>query len=255
MRRTIRIPLLAAALLSACGAPAPRPSVNPGVVPAPRIPAGAAASIVAIDAGRSQLTIRVYRAGPLARLGHNHVIVARNLAGQVSVGDDFSAATLVLSIPVADLLVDDSSARASAGADFAETVAEDARVGTRRNMLGAAVLDAERFPSITVASVGVRPADHSSHPSTNLPPQFSATLSVDVAGHRSIVEAPLTLEAVDGALIASGSAVLRQSEMGLAPFSILLGALQVQDEFSVEYRLVAAMPERNAAHGADVGRP
>jgi hypothetical protein len=33
---------------------------------------------------------------------------------------------------------------------------------------------------------------------------------------------------------------LRQSALGLKPFSIMLGALQVQDEFTVKFTLVAA---------------
>jgi hypothetical protein len=32
---------------------------------------------------------------------------------------------------------------------------------------------------------------------------------------------------------------LRQSELGLKPFSIMLGALQVQDQMVVKFRIVA----------------
>jgi hypothetical protein len=38
---------------------------------------------------------------------------------------------------------------------------------------------------------------------------------------------------------ASGSVALRQTALGLVPFSVMLGALQVQDELTVKFRLVA----------------
>jgi len=45
--------------------------------------------------------------------------------------------------------------------------------------------------------------------------------------------------AADGALEASGEFPLRQSELGLTPFSGLLGALQVQDEMRISFRIMA----------------
>ena len=40
-------------------------------------------------------------------------------------------------------------------------------------------------------------------------------------------------------LVLEGSSPLRQSELGLTPFSAMMGALQVQDEMQVSYRIVA----------------
>jgi len=231
MTRATPTLLLAAGVLSACGAPGPRLSVKSAAAPA----LGTSAATHGLDSERSGLSIRVYRAGPLARLGHNHVILARHLEGRVSIGENPAVLTLEMSIPVADLVVDDSAARSAAGADFAESVDDDARTGTRRNMLGPALLDAGRFPSIAVTALSVGPAVRTGGP-------MSATLTIDVAGHRSTVETSFTLQSMDGALVASGTAVLRQSGMGLAPFSIMLGALQVQDDIRVDYRLVAPMP-------------
>jgi len=42
-----------------------------------------------------------------------------------------------------------------------------------------------------------------------------------------------------GTITVSGETPLRQSDIGLTPFSALLGALQVQDEMRVRFRLVA----------------
>jgi hypothetical protein len=50
----------------------------------------------------------------------------------------------------------------------------------------------------------------------------------------------------DGSLEAAGEFPLRQSELGLMPFSAMLGALQVQDEMRVSFHIVAraAVPQR-----------
>ena len=40
-------------------------------------------------------------------------------------------------------------------------------------------------------------------------------------------------------LIVSGDTVLKQSELGLKPFSAMLGALQVQDEMHISFRIHA----------------
>jgi hypothetical protein len=165
----------------------------------------------------------------MARFGHNHVMVHRAVGGWVDAADTASAASFALRVPVADFIVDDVEARAEEGPDFSEEIQEDARSGTRHNMLSAALLDAERFPAITLTSVAV----------TQTPGKRVATLAVEVAGNESTLVVPFTLETSDGRLTASGTVVLRQSEMGLTPFSVMLGALQVQDEVTVKFKLVA----------------
>jgi len=74
-------------LLGGCGAPKLRQS-------APPTPTSAAASRGAppgrtyrVDENQSELRVLVYRAGALARFGHNHVIVNRAVRGSVNVTD------------------------------------------------------------------------------------------------------------------------------------------------------------------------
>jgi polyisoprenoid-binding protein YceI len=98
-------------------------------------------------------------------------------------------------------------------------------------MLSAALLDADRYPIITLTSIAVAQAE--------APGQLAATLAVEVAGHESTLVVPFTLETSAGRVSAFGTVALRQSELGLTPFSVMLGALQVQDEFTVKFKLVA----------------
>ncbi len=98
----------------------------------------------------------VYRAGPLARMGHNHVMVNRSLRGEVDLPRDVTAASFHLIVPADAFMVDDTDARREEGPDFAGDVPDDAKAGTLRNMLSPAVLDAAEFPEITVQSLAVQ---------------------------------------------------------------------------------------------------
>jgi hypothetical protein len=226
--------------LAACGAPKTRqsPVMGEGVERA-RPPAGTAA--YSIDSAQSELRLLVYRAGPMARLGHNHVILNRAIGGWVDAAARPESASFALYVPVADFVVDDARARSEEGQDFSAEVPEDAKSGTRRNMLSAALLDAERFPVITLTSVGIAQA-----PEGN----WVATLSIGVAGHESTLAVPFALEISSDRISAAGSAVVRQSELGLTPFSVMLGALQVQDDITVRFRFVAAAGStQTGSHG------
>jgi hypothetical protein len=66
----------------------------------------------------SQLDVRVYRDGPMQKLGHNHVITTAALTGTIQMREPVAASSFELSLPLESLVVDDDAARARAGADF-----------------------------------------------------------------------------------------------------------------------------------------
>jgi hypothetical protein len=139
-----------------------------------------------------------------------------------------------LNVPVAAFVVDDAQARGEEGPDFDGGVPEDAKAGTLRNMLSAAVLDAVGFPSITVDSVAVSGATDASGAGT-----LVATVAISVAGHESQMDMPFTLRIDSRQLSADGSLELRQSSLGLTPYSLMFGALQVQDAITIKFRIIA----------------
>jgi hypothetical protein len=181
----------------------------------------------------------------MARFGHNHVILNRAIGGWVDAAARPESASFSLYVPVADFVVDDARARSEEGQDFSAEVPEEAKSGTRHNMLGTALLDAERFPVITLTSAGIKRAPEAPE-SGNL----VATLTVGVAGHESTLVVPFVVEISSGRISAAGSVVLRQSELGLTPLSVMLGALQVQDEITVKFRFVAAAAVPNTPAGS-----
>src|SRR5205807_981076 len=89
--------------------------------------------------------------------GHNHVIASHSLSGTVYVPGDLMRASFEIHVPVAELSVDEVALREREGsADFPPEVPEAARQGTRRNMLGAALLDGERHHEIVLGALQVQ---------------------------------------------------------------------------------------------------
>jgi hypothetical protein len=225
-----------ALLLAACGGLKPRhaPPSPEESVSRPGLPPG---RTYRVDEKQSELRVLVYRAGPLARFGHNHVIVNHAIHGTVSLADAAGESAFRLNVPLAGFVVDDTEARREEGADFDGDIPDDAKSGTLHNMLSAALLDADKFPMITVNSVAVAAArDRSSEGAS------TATVAISVAGHESTVDVPFTLRVDSRRVSATGSLVLRQSVLGLTPYSLMLGALQVQDAITIKFNIVA-LPE------------
>jgi len=219
-----------ALLLVACGVPRPRPGPQPPSAPAVAPNAPPAQRNYLIDADRSELRILVYRAGPLARFGHNHVLVNRAIRGTVMAGAAGSA-VFSLQIPVAAFAVDDSQARREEGADFEGDIPEDAKAGTVHNMLSAALLDADKNPLISISGV-IGPIAAPDAPVT-------VSAAISVAGHESKIAVPVTLQRDPAGVAASGILELRQTALGLTPYSLMLGALQVQDAMTLKFHIIA----------------
>jgi len=189
----------------------------------------------------SLLTIRVYRAGALASAGHNHLIALHALTGTVYVPRDVLRSSFELTVDEAALRAQEHSP------DFPPQVPDTAREGTRRNMLGDALLDAERSPQIVLRAVRLEAAGEAapaggSGAGGDAGGEARAVLArvqTTVRGQLRSISVPVRYQFAAGALIASGDAALRQSDIGLTPFSALMGALQVQDEMRVRFRIVA----------------
>jgi polyisoprenoid-binding protein YceI len=209
--------------------PPPAPAVaDAPVVRAP--PEGA--QVLAVDAGSSVITLRVYRAGRLAQLGHNHVITSGTESGYVWSNSELAGSGFEVRIPVAALVIDDAAARAEAGPEFPGELSEAAREGTRRNMLRPEVLDGERHPEIVVRA-------ESLHGTWERP---VVAARVTIKDQVRTIEVPLTVLREPGAIEASGTLRIRQSDFGITPFSVGGGALQVADEIDVSFTIRAAKP-------------
>jgi polyisoprenoid-binding protein YceI len=215
----------------------PKPSPVPYEFAEP-LPADARRFEVAPD--RSLITILVYRAGALASAGHNHVVASHEVRGAIAFTPDVSRSQFTLRMPVDTLTVDEPELRREAGAEFAAAIPPSAQDATRRNLLGAAVLDAERFPEVLVQAVGIEPAAGGA----------LATVRITLRGETRAISVPCRYEQKGEELLADGEFRLLQSAFGITPFTTLLGAMRVQDEITVRFRILARASARQALQGA-----
>jgi len=206
-------------------APAPAPSVE---VPVAR--EGRAFQLVPEE---SLLTILVFRGGALAKAGHNHVIAARTMRGTAWVPESTSAASFEVHVPVADFTIDEPELRALEGPDFSAAVPDSAREGTKKNMLSENMLDGARFPEIVLSSQHIEVASDGS---------MQAQIGVTVRGQTHAVMTPLRYELKGNEVRAQGELRLKQTDLGLTPFSLLAGALRVEDEMTVKFSVLARAP-------------
>ena len=220
--------VIVALLLSvaACAARHPRP-LAPQLHPLLSLQSLPAPGEYPIDSSGSELRLLVYRAGPLGNLGHNHVMVNRAVSGRVQIGAGVSASSFSLSMRAAGFVVDEAQSRQEEGGDFPGDIPDDAKAGTRRNMLGSAVLNAAEFPDISVKSTLL----------TGTLNELNADLEISAAGHTSRISVPLTLQGDAHHFIAAGSMELRQTALGLTPYSLMRGALQVQDAMQLKFKI------------------
>lgn len=196
--------------------------------------AGAAAQLgpagtYTVDAAGSDVHWLVYRSGALARFGHNHVISVGGMSGTVDVAEQWSESSFELEVPLAELVVDDPGQRAGEGEDFSSEPSADDVAGTRRNMLGEDLLDAETYPVLRVTGRGP----------TGTPADGEIELTIELAGNTTTVTAPVSVERAGGRLTATGGFQLTHEQLGLDPFSALGGALRVAQEIDFTYRINA----------------
>ena len=220
---------LPALMLAACaGGIPPKVGVMPPDAEAMVAPDPAAGPVYRIDPNAGSARILVFRGGTAARLGHNHVLAIADMKGFVQVPQGKpEEGRFALSFRLDGLRVDPAALRQELGANWASEVSADAAAGTQANMLRS--LEADRFPEVRVRSLRLAGAA----------PKLAAEVEVELHGQRHAMWLPLDVEVSEGQVKAAGALVIRQSDFGVQPFTVLGGLLSVQDELVVEFDLRA----------------
>lgn len=185
-----------------------------------------AESVFEVDRSNSEATILVRREGALARLGHDHAIVARPLEGYVLIAGDSGQSRADLRVYAVDLQVDPPQARQALGLDT-QPSPEDIQ-GTRKNMLSK-VLDAGNWPEIRIALRGLEPAGENS----------VLQSSISIRGVTRSQSIPVQIQQSADGLESRGRLTIRQTDFGIEPLSALGGGLRVGDEVQVEFLVLA----------------
>ncbi|MCZ8235665.1 MAG: YceI family protein [Inhella sp.] len=231
-RRALLTALPGLLALGACGTVVPPPraegapaslldALAAGNAPnAPNAPNGG--RLWRLDAGASRLRIVAFRGGTAARLGHHHLLEAGDAEGALWLPEQgLTGAQGELRTRLDALVLDDPRWRAEAGGEFNEKPLDaDAIAATKRNLLSPQGLNAAAHPEVRLQLVQL----------TGAAPWWAATVAMTLAGRTQTYRVALAVAQGAQQLRLQGRLVLRHSEHGLAPFSILGGLLAVQDE-------------------------
>lgn len=229
-RTALRLLAVAGVVLLPAGCAPPPAAPSEQARPPAFDPAGfSEGRIYEVIPGESRLIITVYRAGPMADMGHNHVISTTDIRGAVYRHDKPERSGVALKVPVKSLEVDNAELRRADPQTFDSEPGEKDIEGTRRNMLGDELLNADQYPHIRIRSVSI----------SGDGPGYEAVLRFTVRDHQYDARLPVQLETTDERIRVSGTAGIRQSDLGLEPFSVMMGSLRVRDEMDIEFEIVA----------------
>ena len=188
--------------------------------------------VFVLDPAQSAVRIYAFRGGKAAQYGHNHVLSAPAFDGFFYLASGGALESQFdLAFRLDQLVVDLPEHRAATGGSFASSVSASATESTRDNMLGEFGLQAAQYPWVRIRSLQI--AGES--------PKFAALVAVELHGQTREIWVPLQVSGLPDQLRVQGATVLRQTDFGVKPFSVLGGLLSVQDPLVVEFNLVGAL--------------
>ena len=182
--------------------------------------------VYAINTDESEVMIYVYRGGVLSKMGHDHVVISRDVHGFALLSEEADKAKADLYVPLKTLIVDEPSVRVQAG--FGSNLSESAISGTRHNMLEK-VLEAESYPYVFIHT----------EVDGGIYKQQIVRVDMTLHGVTRTLTVPVEIERSKKKLAIHGKMLLRQSDFGIEPFSVFGGALRVKDEVVLSFRLQA----------------
>ena len=187
--------------------------------------------VYTLDPKTSAVRIYVFRGGLATKLGHNHVLSAPQFDGFVYLPPGLeSDARFDLSFRLDQLEIDNTEYRSGLGKAFSTVLNQAAIDGTRDHMLGEDNMQADRFPTIRIHSLQI----------TGESPRLAAKVQVEMHGQTREMWIPLSSDVRPDHLTVSGSFVLRQTDFGAQPYSVLGGLLAVQDEVVIDFKLAGS---------------
>lgn len=176
-----------------------------------------------IDGARSKVEINVYKEGVFKAFGHDHVIAARELSGQVQFDPEkIDQSTVRLKIPTKSIRVVDPGE------------SEKDRHEVQATMEGEKVLDVAKFPEITFSSSRVSAAKKT-------PSGWDLTLSgtLKLHGVEKPVSFPLRIHADANGLRGEGEVSVLQTDYGITPVKVGGGSVRVKDKLKITFSIAA----------------
>lgn len=172
----------------------------------------------------SKIEVHVYKEGIFKAFGHDHLIAAKGVSGQVLFDPQkIENSTVRLRVDANSLLVLDPGE------------SQEGRQGVQSTMNSDKVLDVTRFREIVFTSTGLSSAKKTAA-------GWEVTLSgmLKLHGVEKPVSFPLHVHAEGSQLKAEGEVVLLQSEYGITPIRVGGGAVKVKDKVKISFAIQAS---------------
>ena len=181
-----------------------------------------------IDAQATTITVRLYRKGLFSVFSHDHLLVAKGIAGRILYDvADVTRSSLQLSVPVESIEVDPTDAREREG--ISGVFDEADRQSIRETMLSEEYLHSAKYPRIVVTTDRLE----------GELPRLNLVLNLRIKQTEGTLMVPAKV-VIDGDTIrVTGEVTLVQSEHGVKPFSDWGGTLAVEDEILVRFQILA----------------
>jgi polyisoprenoid-binding protein YceI len=176
-----------------------------------------------IDNAKSKLQIDVAKEGAFKMFGHDHLIVAREISGQVQF-DPQKLEDSAVHLKV--------SAKSLTAVDPGES--DKDRADVQATMLGEKVLDAAKFPEIIFTSTRVSAVKKNGD-------GWELTLAgtLNLHGVEKPISFPLRVHADASLVRAQGEVSVLQTDHGITPIKVGGGSVKVKDKLKISFTIVA----------------
>lgn len=190
-----------------------------------------------VDQARSELVVRLSKAGMAAAIAHNHVIRASEFSGEaVFDPEDLARASLHVEAQAGSLVADEPEVRRKYG--LSKGLSERDRRKIQKTMLSASQMDVAEHPMLEFCSTSVEEGAEG---------QYLVTGNLTIHGVERAIAFPVMLKEEGGALRGRATIEFKQSDFGIKPFSAMLGALRNRDEAVLHVEIFAVPAERTKA--------
>ncbi|HWN05120.1 MAG TPA: YceI family protein [Candidatus Dormibacteraeota bacterium] len=185
-----------------------------------------------VDPAQSSLVVQLFKDGVAARLGHDHVVHARELSGTVAYDPrNPEASSIQVAVDVRSLNADDPGTRRKFGLAGEPSASDRAEID--KAMKADGQLAAARFPSMTFTSTAI---------ATQPDGRVLVTGRLTIRGVTNELKFPAQMSVEDARLRGRAQLKFKQSSFGYPPYSALLGAIKNKDEVILHIDLVAKAP-------------
>lgn len=181
-------------------------------------------SAYTIDNAKSKLQIDVSKEGAFKMFGHDHLIVAKEISGQVQFDPQkLEDSAVRLKVSAKSLTAQDPGA------------SDKDRGDVQATMLGEKVLDVAKFPEIVFTSTRVSAVKKNAD-------GWDLTLAgtLNLHGVEKPLSFPLRVRAEHGQVHAQGEVSVLQTDHGITPIKVGGGSVKVKDKLKISFTIIAA---------------